>query len=51
MPYTKNSAGGTMMNWCSLTKMAELLFTTKHWNKTNGSINITTTNKGVVRCP
>ena len=29
MPYTKNSAGGTMMNWCSLTKMVELSFTTK----------------------
>ena len=30
MPYTKNSAGGTMMNQCSLMKMAELLSKTLH---------------------
>ena len=29
MPYFQNSAGGTMMNLYSLTKMAESLFTTK----------------------
>ena len=29
MPCTKNSAGGTMMNLYSLTKMVELSFTTK----------------------
>ena len=34
MPYTKNSAGGTMMNYNLLTKMAESLLKTKHRSKT-----------------
>jgi|TARA_B100000073_G_scaffold328326_1_gene314792 hypothetical protein len=34
MPYTKNSAGGTMMNYNSLTKTAESLLKTQLWRKT-----------------
>ena len=46
-PYTKNSAGGTMMNWCSLTKMVELSFTIKLSRITiNGSFNTFNTDRG-----